>query len=77
MVVGGCRMFFGFAPEWEQALGRPLAEVTDLCGLTLGGGVHEELESSPAGPEARKAARNPHGLRLVVIEEQRVHGRTP
>jgi hypothetical protein len=50
----------GNEPRW-----RPLARVTSICGLTLGGGVHEDLERASVTPKARQSVRNPHGLRLV------------
>jgi hypothetical protein len=58
-------MFLGLTPERDHSRWGPLSEVTSICGLTLGGGIDEDLERAPVTPEARQSVRNPHGLRLV------------
>lgn len=65
MIVRGVEMWLGLSADGDCAPWRPLRPVTALCGLTLGGGVDEDLECAAFGPEARQSVRNPHGLRLV------------
>lgn len=65
-VVRGCQMWSRTFPEGDEARGGPLRPVESLCGLTLGGGVDEDLECAPFGSEARQPARDRQShLRLV------------
>ena len=73
MVVRGVQMWSGL--ERDHSARGPLSRVSRLCGLTLGGGVEEDLESPPARTEARKASGNPGGLRLIVSNRQGGHDR--
>lgn len=66
MVIRGVQMFLGLAPDRAGAVWGPLAEVVDLCGLTLDGGVEQDGGSATEGPEAQQPARNRNHLRLVA-----------
>jgi len=65
VVVRGVRMFLGLAPERDHPVWGPLSEVTHLCGLTLQGGVEEDLGGTAEGAERHQPARNRDHLRLV------------
>lgn len=66
MVVRGVEMFSGLADLERDGSGwSPLRQITDLCGLTLGGGVDEHLESPAFGSEAAQPARGRNHLKLV------------
>ena len=66
MVVGGVRMFSGLAPEGHWPAGRPLREIATLCGLTLDGGIEENLRRAAEGVETDQPARRRDHLRLVT-----------
>jgi len=65
MVVRGVEMWSGLAGGDLSPWG-PLVRVTNLCGLTLDGGMEEDLCGPVEGPEARQPARDRQShLRLV------------
>lgn len=64
-IIRGVQMFSGPIPDWDEAGWGPLREVTFLCGLTLEGGVEEDLCGSPACAEPKKPRRDSSHLRLV------------
>ncbi len=66
MVVRGVQMFSGLAgSERDQPAWRPLARITDFCGLTLQGGVEEDGGSALEGSLSHQPARRRDHLRLV------------
>ena len=62
MIIGGVRLFSGFDPASE---GWALREIKSLCGLTLDGGVEEDLGGSEPRPACEKPVRDRQHLRLV------------
>jgi hypothetical protein len=63
MVVRGVRMFSGYGPDPE---GWGLWEITEFCGLTLGGGVPEDLSGPAPGSDREQVSDKPQHIRLVV-----------
>lgn len=63
MIVRGVGMFSGLE---EGPDSWALREVVNLCGLTLGGCVEEDLYGPPTGAQTGQSSSSSHGLRLVV-----------
>ena len=71
MIVRGVELFLGLEAEGSGPAWGPLRQITSICGLTLQGGMEEDLGGATEGSEADQPARNRDHLRLVA------HRRTP
>lgn len=77
MIIRGVELFLGLGAEGDGSAWSPLRQITSICGLTLEGGIEEDQRGAPVSSETREPARDPHGLRVIASNGQRVHGRTP